>query len=34
MNQDPDMRLCGRDDKTNLHDGDIVNVYAEDDCSG
>jgi hypothetical protein len=34
MNQDPDMRLCGRDDKTNLNDGDIVNVYAEDDCSG
>ncbi len=34
MNQDPDMRLCGHDDKTNLNDGDIVNVYAEDDCSG
>jgi hypothetical protein len=34
MNQDPDMRLCGHDDKSNLNDGDIVNVYAEDDCSG
>jgi hypothetical protein len=34
MNQDPDMRMCGHDDKTNLNDGDTVNVYADGDCGG
>jgi hypothetical protein len=34
MNQDPDMRMCGHDDKTDLNDGDTVNVYADGDCSG
>ncbi len=34
MNQDPDMRMCGQDDKTDLNDGDTVNVYADGDCSG
>jgi hypothetical protein len=34
MNQDPDMRMCGHDDKSDLNDGDTVNVYADGDCSG
>jgi hypothetical protein len=34
MNQDPDMRMCGHDDKTDLNDGDTVNVYTDGDCSG
>jgi hypothetical protein len=34
MNLDRDMRKCGHDDKTNLNDGDTVNVYADGDCSG
>ena len=34
MNQDPDMRMCGHDDKASLNDGDTVNVYADGDCSG
>lgn len=34
MNQDADMRMCGHDDKSDLNDGDTVNVYADGDCSG
>jgi hypothetical protein len=33
MTIDHDMRKCGHSDKTNLNDGDTVNVYADDDCT-
>jgi hypothetical protein len=31
---DRDMHLCGRNDKSNLNDGDTVNVHADSDCGG
>jgi hypothetical protein len=31
---DPDMRMCGHNDKANLNDGDTVHVQADGDCSG
>lgn len=34
MSADRDMRMCGRDDKPNLNDGDTVNVHADGDCAG
>ncbi len=34
MSLDPDMRMCGHEDKTNLKNGDTVSVYADGDCSG
>ena len=34
MSQDPDMRMCGHEDKANLNNGDTVSVYADGDCSG
>lgn len=32
MTMDPDMRSCGHNDKSNLNDGDTVNVHADGDC--
>jgi hypothetical protein len=29
---DRDMHMCGRNDKSNLNDGDTVNVHADTDC--
>ena len=34
MSQDPDMRMCGHEDKANLKNGDTLSVYADGDCSG
>jgi hypothetical protein len=31
---DPDMRMCGHSDKSNLNDGDTVRVQADGDCAG
>jgi hypothetical protein len=31
---DPDMRMCGHNDKPNLNDGDTVHVQADGDCAG
>jgi hypothetical protein len=31
---DPDMRMCGHNDKRHLNDGDTVHVQADGDCSG
>ena len=34
ITQDPDMRMCGHNDKPNLNDGDTVHVQADGDCAG
>ncbi len=34
MTMDRDMRRCGHGDKSNLNDGDTVNVHADSDCGG
>jgi hypothetical protein len=34
MTVDHDMRMCGDNDKSNLNDGDTVNVHADNDCAG
>jgi hypothetical protein len=31
---DPDMRMCGHNDKPHLNDGDTVHVQADGDCAG
>jgi hypothetical protein len=30
---DHDMRMCGRDEKSGLNDGDTVNVHADGECT-
>lgn len=30
---DRDMRMCGHSEKSNLNDGDTVNVHADGDCA-
>lgn len=32
MSIDRDMRRCAANELSNLHDGDSVNVYADNDC--
>ncbi len=31
--KDSDMRMCGRDEASNLNDGDTVNVEADTECN-
>jgi hypothetical protein len=33
MTTDPDMRQCGRKDKSGINDGETIHVSASNDCS-